>query len=249
MAQDFVRLSHLWQRRGFMNMTDWFRTALFAGLNFHPLPDELPTGAVRLPENDALDRYIANCTRWRQEAGEGTIPDANEHAAIIEKARRFSIGERGYRPTVSEIEVELKSRYPLDTMFPSVRLVSGDHERLWRWPWEQFAFGAFWALFFHVENEFLRRPRLILDELMSLRDRWRGYRGFDPDDPEGEWLWFALYERLLGILADEVQRKPHYVSNIVERVEYKPAEQRERVVLFHNATLDLMDHVRAALNP
>lgn len=206
-----VRLADLWQRRGFMNMPDWMCEVLaqaFASGRFREEPSD-----VR-----AVQAYRSCVDRWR-EGGVEFDPD------VLEKAGASRLLVVQYSPpqfTIADVTLEVPG-------YRNIGVSSGPGQLRWRF--YPFAFGIYWALFYHIESAYLARPKMMWDELL-----WVARRVFCADanfTPAGEkQLWLALLERTLGMEYDRRQELPHYIANISQRPGLRPEELEERVRVF-----------------
>lgn len=237
---DFVPMAHLWQRHGFMNMRERFQMALFSGFQTPPVADP---PADSMP---ASERFIATCERWIREAG--LSEDQTGWSRVSDLVPKVLVSQPGYRPTIADVEWDLA-----DFGGASVRLraqVLEDVRLLWQY--ENYAFGVFWALFYHIENEYLRRPKVIAMEIANHTVIW-SLAGNVMENGLGVSVpafALALYERLLGMYADQALGRQHHLGNIVNRQGLSVVEQQERPELFQKAIAYLLqDTLRRDILP
>lgn len=224
---DWVSLSHLWQSRGFMNMPPDLALSLLSGLNVQP------SGALSDPT--AAQETFYQRYRTYLEA----IQREDDPTPVVGLIRTSLMAVPVYRNlTISDVEIDLDPANHIH----NVRLSEKERDVVPRWEWWSFTFGIVWALIFHVENEYLRRPHLLWDEIHKLGRMWQGLRlsvVFQSPTYTNTSFYLALYERLLGVRRDIAVREKHYISNIEERSGLKPHELAERSTLFTNA-VDLL---------
>jgi hypothetical protein len=226
MESDWIVLAHIWQRRGLMMMPPYIINALRHAFS---LPADPPFGEAK-PESLFRDRCLAS-------------GDSEHTKKIIDR-----VCEQGYplyKPayhllTVSAIEVDI-ARFP----DPAVRLArsASSLTTVWRWKYWYPAFTVFWAHIFHTENEWLRRPERIWQELELIRHHFLSSEGVADD----YHYYLALYERILGVQYDIRTKAPHYLVNIPDRIELKYAERAERPALFAQAVNFLREQVEQIL--
>lgn len=234
MAQDWVCLAHLWQNRGFMQMPQFilesllyaFKEGLLLTFKFPPNPPD---------QKRPLDLFGNKCLSYdNSEVTQQILKLAGDH--------NFPIYQSVWHPlTVNAIEANLNN-YPKG----QARIIQNNSlERVWRWKFWYPAFTFFWALIFHVENEWLRRPEFIWQELTELAET---FIANESDNikyySESEFHYYlALYERILGIQSDTNKVLPHYKTNILERIELSKSEREERPALFQRT----INHIRQRL--
>lgn len=234
-THDWVLLSHLWQSRGFMNMPPDLALNLLSGLNIQPtgVPSDLTA---------AQEAFYARYRRYLE-----AVQHEGDPIQVVGLIRASLVAAPVYRNlTISDVEIDLDPANHIH----NVRLSEKERDVVPRWEWWPFTFGVVWALLFHTENEYLRRPHLLWEEIHKLGRMWQRLRlsvALQHPNCSTTSFYLALYERLLGVRRDIAVREMHYILNIEERPGLRTHELAERPVLFTSAVDSLLSWTQQRL--
>jgi len=220
---NWIKLAKICQNQGIIATPDYVITALTRAF-------KLPVDVKIQEEKPVKDWFIDRCLFYYKDKIVEKIMDG------LRKDNPINYKPVWHYLTVDEIEINMEN-------FPSIE-VRLDPENLpsvkWRWTYWYPAFSWFWAFIYHTENEFLRRPKLIIDEINKHTNTLVDLeRKSDETSTAYPRFYLALYERVLALLYDIKTNHPHYVKNITHRKGLTPQEIEERPELFQEAVIFL----------
>ena len=211
-----ITLEQLWHRHSFAWVT--INGSIFNVLKKAVLFDKIPEPTViPLTEQDRINAYKIN---------------HEDQAYIVELINEVPKQAVWHR---------MQNGHPLSNIIvnPDTREFTGFNTKImcpvWRWKYWNFSFFIFWSMLFHMENEWLRRPQLIWDKLITLLEAIHPETATTKDFKNTYWAYLALYERILGINHDKKNKYGCYTDNILNCPGLDLADKKERIILFDEA--------------
>ncbi len=218
---EWVRLSDLWPRMGFSQMSGQVEQALKTVIRRHrPQVEVMETRQIMTP-------YAEQLTRW----GVDLEKLHGDHDSLKWFITMLPPAPAYHRLSLADIRVRVGGW--------DEAKIEPKKEVIWRWPYYQFTYTVIWALIFHEPNVILANPRFLMREIFHM---WESIHSdvkelYDEEERKKRisWLALALLERVYGIRYDIANNLSHYRENITERIELTPEECEKRAQLFQTA--------------